>query len=394
MSKKAKTEKQYLSLLNKGCDEGLGLDGSTLDKESLVNLASALGEYLDGSVTRRNFEMLTGVTRSHVDRLVGTFGALKELAGIGDSSSQKKSNNALAKHVKNDKLKELGEERLDWGTDYQKPGADSRWKTILIGTDMHDVECDPFVLRVFLDTIKRINPDNVVIGGDLFDIPEFGKYNVDPRDWDASGRIKFALDHIVKPIREAAGPDVQIDLIEGNHEARLLRHISEDAPALMDVLDKIHGMTIKDIFGLDKYEINYIAKSDLHGWSKADERKSVSKNFETYYDSFMFCHFPEQRMKSGMPGMHGHHHKHIAWSHYNQTFGSYEWHQLGGFHYRDASYADGEIWSNGFMIAHVDTKTKKTVFEYVDIKDFCCVGGTYYTRGRAEHNVAGYKHNK
>lgn len=392
MSKKSKSKAHWSKALESGSI--LESDVKSLTKEDLVLIMSLLALSNDGVVSRNVWENQTGIPRSAVDRLCGTFTALKELAGIGVTSGQRKRNNSLAKHVVSDKLKQLGEDRLNWGQDYVKPGSKSRWKTVLIGTDMHDVECDPFVLRVFIDTISRLSPDKIVLGGDLFDIPEFGKYFCDPREWDASGRIKFALDHIVKPIREAAGDDTQIDLIEGNHEARLLTNMCDNAPALMDVLSRIHGMGMRDIFGLDKYQINYIAKSDLHGWTKADERKEVSKNFETYYDSFMFCHFPEQRMKSGMPGMHGHHHKHTSWSHYNQTFGSYEWHQLGGFHYRDASYADGEIWSNGFMIAHVDTQTKRTVFEYVDIKDFCCVGGKYYTRGRAEHNIAGYKHKK
>ncbi len=389
---KAKSVKQWSKLIENESIVDLDLTSST--KDDLVNIMKALNENLETTPTRTTWESRTGIKRSYVDKICGTFTALKTLAGIDSSPAVKKENNALGKHILNEEVRKLGLERLNWGSDYIKPGSNSRWKTVLIGTDFHDIECDPFVLRVFLDTIKRISPDTIVLGGDLFDIPEFGKYFCDPREWDAAGRIKFGLDHIVAPIREAAGPDTQIDLIEGNHEARLLKDMCDNAPALMDVLSSIHGLTMKDIFGLDKYEINYIAKSDLHGWSKADQNKNVSKNFEIYYDSFMFCHFPEQRMKSGMPGMHGHHHKHIAWSHYNQTFGSYEWHQLGGFHYRDASYADGTIWSNGFMIAHVDTKTKKTVFEYVDIKDFCCVGGQYYARERNEHTIAGYKHKK
>lgn len=387
-----RTQKQWTKMLRDGSI--LDIEAGTVSKDEMVLVMQALASENDGVVSRRIWEDQTGISRSYVDRECGSFTALKELAGVGVTASQRKRNNSVAKHVMKEKVQALGNERLNWGRNYVKPGNGSRWKTAIIGTDFHDIECDPFTLRVFLDTIKRIQPDTVVMGGDLFDIPEFGKYTVDPREWDASGRIKFALDHIVKPIREAAGDNCQIDLIEGNHEARLLNHLCDDSPAMMDVLSNIHGMSMRDIFGLDKYEVNYIAKSDLHGWTKADQNKAVSKNFEIYWDSFMFCHFPEQRMKSGMPGMHGHHHKHIAWSHYNQTFGTYEWHQLGGFHYRDASYADGEIWSNGFMIAHVDTKTKKTVFEYVDVKDFCCVGGQYYTRGKNEHTIAGYKHKR
>jgi hypothetical protein len=35
--------------------------------------------------------------------------------------------------------------------------------------------------------------------GDIFDLPEFGKYGVDPREWDVVGRIKFAHENILAP---------------------------------------------------------------------------------------------------------------------------------------------------------------------------------------------------
>jgi len=85
-----------------------------------------------------------------------------------------------------------------------------------------------------------------------------------------------------------------------------------------------------------------------------------------------------------MPGVSGHHHSHIVWSLYNQTFGSYEWHQMGAGHKNDASYTLGEKWNRGFNIAHVDTLKKSTVFEYVHVADHAVVGGKYYHRAEGE----------
>jgi hypothetical protein len=82
---------------------------------------------------------------------------------------------------------------------------------------MHDKNIDKFYLDVLLDTLKRVQPDVIVLAGDIFDCPEFGKYNVDPRDWDVVGRIKFAHENILAPMREIC-PTAQIDFIEGNHE--------------------------------------------------------------------------------------------------------------------------------------------------------------------------------
>jgi len=388
---KKKSQSYWMNLVKNGKIQEKAQDPkaiAALTTDDMINITKAVATVHVGNVSRRVWTEVTGIGAGVVERIFGTFGALKSESGLSATPGQRKLHNATAKHVMSDKVKAVGIDRQNWGRDYTKP-TDSRYKTVVIGTDFHDVECDPFALRVFVDTLKRIQPDSVCLGGDLFDIPEFSSYFCDPREWDAAGRIKFAHDKILTPIREAA-PNAEMDLIEGNHEARLLKSLCDNDPALMDILHNLHGMTLKDIFGLDKFEVNYIAKSDLHTWKKSDERKAVSKNWKCYYDSFIVCHFPEARMKSGMPGVHGHHHKHISWSHYNHTFGQYEWHQLGGMHYRDASYADGQIWSNGFMIAHVDTKTKKTLFEYVDIKDYACVGGQYYVRGRNEHTLGGW----
>jgi len=366
----------------KKIDSGKTIDSGSLNKEDLVDIVQALSS-LDGTVTRRSFEERTDIPRSVIEKEFGTFTQLKSEAGLIPSRTERKMLNSIAKHSSLDKIRSISEERKSWGARYLKPN-NNRYKTCLMFTDIHDEMCDAFALRVMLDTIKRIDSlDNIIIGGDLFDIPEFGKYFVDPRTWDASGKIKFVHEKILKPLRKAA-PDVQIDLIEGNHEARLLNHVCDNSPALMDILSSVHGMKLEDIFGLDKFQINYVAKSDLTAWTPADTRKEVSKNYKIYHDSFIISHFPSARMKSGMPGAHGHHHKYQAWPMFNQTFGSYTWHQLGGFHIADASYADGTPWNTGMMLIHVDTKTNQTNWEYVNISDFAVVGGKYYEREKGE----------
>jgi hypothetical protein len=54
---------------------------------------------------------------------------------------------------------------------------------------------------------------------------------------------------------------------------------------------------------------------------------------------------------------------------------------MGSGHKRDASYCVGEKWHTGFAIAHVDTVTRSTQFDYITIGDtFAVVGGKFYTR--------------
>src|SRR6185437_13839606 len=96
----------------------------------------------------------------------------------------------IAKHASVDIMREMNTQKSGWEGKYLKPN-NGRWQTILSGSDIHDLECDPFWRMTFIDIAKRVKPEKIVIGGDLFDLSEFGKYTIDPREWDVLGRIKW-----------------------------------------------------------------------------------------------------------------------------------------------------------------------------------------------------------
>lgn len=341
------------------------------------------------AISRNYFRNNSGIKESTWNRHFGTFEEFKRQAGIILGRGAHRLELHLAKHASADVYRTLSEERRTYKDRYDKP-TDGRWKTILAFTDVHDVDCDPFTLRVLLDTAKRLDHviDTVCIGGDLFDLPEFGRFTQDPRDWDVVGRIKFVHDKVLSPLR-AALPNQQIDLIEGNHEARLLRHLGDATPALKAVLSDLHGFTVSRLFGLDEWEINYVANGDLaaRSWSETEHKKEYMRNWKIYYDCVIAHHFPQGRQK-GFPGFHGHHHKHRVWSEDSPLFGAYEWHQLGALHVPMASYTDGEKWNNGFALIHVDTVSKAVQFEYIPVgNSFAVSAGKFYERTEEETNL-------
>ncbi|WP_297478422.1 LAGLIDADG family homing endonuclease [Ferrovum sp.] len=170
----------------------------------------------DRVVTRNYFRIHGSIAESVWSRHYGTFEEFKRQAGIKLSRQQHHLERQIAKHASVDHYRRISVERLDYAEKYTREG-DNRFKTILACSDLHDVDIDPFYLRVLIDTAKRVQPDVISLVGDTFDAAEFGKYTVDPRDWDIVGKIKFVHENIFKPLREAC-PNAQIDLIEGNHE--------------------------------------------------------------------------------------------------------------------------------------------------------------------------------
>lgn len=331
----------------------------------------------DVELTRNYFRNNSQISDAVWTQHFGTFDEFKRQAGVKLNRQQHQLERHIAKHASVDHYRALSDERKNYGQAYTRDNP-RRFKTILCASDLHDEEVDPFWLRVFLDTAARIQPDDVSLVGDIFDLPEFSKYNVDPREWDVVGRIKFAHDNILRPLREAV-PDATIDLIEGNHEARMLNMLCDATPAMRAVLSDLHGFTVGKLFGLDEFEINYHAKLDLAAYTKRDFANELNANHKVYYDAFLCHHFPHAK-NLGMPGVNGHHHSHQVWPQFNVTFGAYEWHQMGCGHKREASYCNGEKWHTGFAIAHIDTFTKSVVTEYVPITDFAVVGGKWYYR--------------
>lgn len=349
--------------------------------EAITDIRSLSESFPERRITRDFYRRHANIPETAWTGLFGTFAEFVRAAGLELSRYENKVRLKTAQHASVDHVRQVSEERKSYGNLYER-NTKSRFKTMIACSDMHDVECDPFYLRVLTETIKTVNPNVVCMDGDIFDLPEFGKYSKDPREWDTVGRIKTGLGMIEK-IREAA-PDAQIDLIEGNHEARLIRHLLENSGAITSLLYDLHDFDLRKLLGLDKYEVNYVANADLCTFTDAQLSKEMVKNHKVYWNSVLAHHFPQGR-SMGLPGFNGHHHQHLVYTDHSTKNGSYEWHQMGCGHMREASYCDGSKWNNGFLIVNVDTVTESVVFDYVSVgSTFSVAGGTWYYRQEDE----------
>jgi len=327
--------------------------------------------------------------QQQIRRFFGTYAELKRQAGLSANRFQRKEELHIAKHVSTDNLKKLSKERKNWGNRYERHN-NNRYALILGAADIHDIEADPFWLRVFIDTAFRSKPDIISLAGDVYDLPEFSRFYKDPREWDQMKRLCFVQNEVFGALRDAA-PKSQIDLIEGNHERRLLKNIINNAPSVGTFLADWLGITIDKALKLDEFEINYIAENDLTTWNKRDEKAELAKNFKIYFDCMVVHHYSTNGRSMGFPGFSAHNHKHEIWNGYNPLFGPYEWHQIGCGHRRDARYTDGLRWHNGFILCHIDKKDKYVNFEYVPITDHAVVGGKLYVRNKKEIVIPGRK---
>ncbi len=334
----------------------------------------------DNNLTRHRYREAGKYETFEVEKVFGSFTEAKRAAGLQHTRLQQQVLGQLARHAAHDELRKMTIERADYAEKYRKPTG-RRFQTILGCNDVHDKEMDAFWGRVFLDTARRVQPDVIALNGDIYDLPEFGRYMVDPREWDVVGRIK-AVHEFLEGLREAC-PDAEIVFIEGNHEARLLRHLAEASPSIQAVLADLHGFTVPKLLGLDTFEVRYVGRGNLAAFNKSDINRELEKNYEIFFNSVLAHHFPHGKNR-GVPGWNGHHHKEVATPFFSQQYGPSMWHQFGCGHRREASYCEADLWDMGFGLYHVDAERQRSVCEYVSVKDFAVVGGQYYVRGADE----------
>jgi hypothetical protein len=345
-------------------------------EEELIQIVRTLKlEAPNKWITRNFFRESTQIPDSAWTNIFGTFEEFARQARFSVNRGAHQQEKRVAAHKSRDHYKDANE-RHKWSGQYLR-NDNSRVKTQVVFSDTHDILIDPFYKRVLVDACHRIQPDRIIMNGDLFDLPEFGRYTIDPRTWNVVGRIRVVHD-LVGQLRESC-PDAEFWFIEGNHEFRLIRHLQDQTPAMRAVLADLHGWDTKKLLGIDAFEVNYVSKADLRASAVGEIKKEVGKNWHLFDGCYLVSHY--KMAGRGYDGTNGHDHKYQAWPVRRLDGGSGTWMQYGCGHVIDADYCSAEgIWNLGFGIVHIDTLTKSVCQQYIPITHIAEVGGEFYYR--------------
>lgn len=335
------------------------------------------------SITRNFYRHNGKYSDATFSQFFGTFHEFRRQAGLELSRGQHSLERKIAKHASLDLQRNFyKKEVLPYHEKYDRKGKSERYKTILVGSDFHDIECDPFMLSVFIDTARRTQPDVIVLNGDVFDLYEASRYTIDLRKIKIVERFDYVKQKIFAPLREAC-PHAQIDLIAGNHEWRLMNLLSERTPAMKVILSDVMGLSLADVFGLDEYEINLVCKVDLAAWSVTDVSNELKENYKVYYNCFVASHF--KCLDFGLSGSSGHTHRPESITFANLPMGKLSWTTTGCMSVTKAEYVAGmDKWTNSFALFHVDTHNKFVAPEHFIVPgDHAIIHGVLYTRTKS-----------
>jgi len=349
--------------------------------ECIKELQLLQSKFPEKNMTRGFFRGNSEFKDSVWEKYFGNFTEFKQVAGLELSKQQKIIKNSVSKHSSTDHYKDFYKDKIfPWHNKYDiQESKNKDIKVLMIASDLHDIHVDRFALSVFIDQCSRIQPDHIILAGDIYDMPEFSYWAKDPREFKIKERFDFVRQHIFGALRNVC-PKSQIDLVIGNHEYRLLRVLADATPNLKVLLSDVMGITLEDMFMLKEHKINLIAKLNLHTFSKQEGKSEVESNYKIYYDCFVVTHKKDYGF--GLSGCNGHHHRLEMTTHRNIPSKQYSWVQMGGMHELDAEYYEGlNTWNLGYNQVTINTK-EKTVLQVPRMihEDWAMVNGVYYAK--------------
>jgi hypothetical protein len=362
----------------------LGRRGEVTRKEMIADLqrVSKVNVGLGPSPSRRRYRELGHFSEQMVIDIFGTHEEFKRASGLADSRETRAHTLLLAATNHAAQFREYADTHLlPWRGKYEKR-LDGEL-TILVGSDFHSQYVDPFALACFLETAKEVQPDIIVLNGDVVEFSGAGRWSKRPGlNLTLQSEIDFCRREILRACREAC-PDAQIDWVVGNHEDRLTRFLADTARPLAG----LDCLQFEKLFSLDALEVNLVFGDNFLATTAGERRDDVNRTWKIYGGCYVVAHHTpggqnpgkKQLQRFGMSGTSGHTHKaslyaepslaspHRDWSVTGMMAG-----QIVGRSYRDVPSG----WTNGFVLATV-IPSKGVVFqEPASIKaGVCTVAG-------------------
>ena len=357
-------------------------DPLATEAEVVADIRRVQEDYPTKHITRNFYRIYGKYSDGTWNKYFGTWLEARRQAGLELNRFQHGVERDVAKHAHLDLYRQFQKDEIDpWVGNYTLPPENGeRFKKILICSDLHDKQLDPFCWSVFLDTAARVQPDVIVLAGDVYDEAEFSRFDQDPRQYSIKEASDFVKEKIFKPLREVC-PTTQIDFIIGNHDLRILKYLANKCANMRVLLSDVMDLTLEDLLGLKEFNIKLVSRFDLSAFTPAEKRSEIKTNYKIYYNSLVVDHHGLQTFSLSV--CYGHTHRTKMDSSANLIVGPIHAVNMGCMAKIDFEYQERMNKSHqSFCLWHIDTKTKQCQPEHFIFTDeMICVAGKFYTRG-------------
>jgi len=132
----------------------------------------------------------------------------------------------------------------------------SKRQSVMIIPDVQLPFHDPVILDKLIKIAEKYQPDRILQGGDLIDLPTVSRWTKGSAEEYApvlQEHITQTKDEFFSPLRKAA-PKAAMEWLSGNHDERLFDYITKYAYPLRS----LDALSMENLFELKKFDVNYV----------------------------------------------------------------------------------------------------------------------------------------
>lgn len=348
--------------------------------------------YRGFAASRQRYRHLGFFPEIVVEDIFGNHEEFQRAAGLRDSRTTTLVRNKAARLHTHQQIMEYAKEHvLKYAGMYDRTarlkGRDD--VQVVVGSDFHSWFVDPFALDVFIATIKMVNPEIIILNGDVWDFPTISRHRQMPGHFHLNlhEEREFGQKQILARVREAA-PDATIYLVIGNHEYRLVTYLADAAPRLAGLPE----LEFETFLGLKEFEISLVCQSSFLAPTAAARKLDKRDNWLKLFDCFVATHgtslgkFPADSEMNGafrMSGTSGHTHRPQIISSNSLGTGPISWMStpmMAGFAVGRDYVSTPSAWNMGFGVVSINPKKRLVSQQLVIVhEDWASFGGKSWT---------------
>lgn len=348
--------------------------------------------YRGFSASRQRYRKLGHYPEIMVEDFFGNHEEFLRAAELKDSRETTKVRNKAARLHTHQQIAEYAQKHVLAYTGLYDRTAHLNTKDhvdIVVGSDFHSWFVDPFALEVFIDTIKLVAPQIIVLNGDVFDFPQISRHRQMPGHFHLNlhEERQFGREKILRRVREAA-PDATIYYLIGNHEYRLVTYLADAAPRLAGCPE----LEFDTFLGIKEFELSLVCQSSFLAPTAKARKLDKRDNWLKLFDCWVATHgtscakFAADVEMNGafrMNGTSGHTHRPQLITSNSLGTGPISWMStpmLAGYAVGRDYVPGPSAWNMGFGVVSINPKKRLVSQQLVIVhEDWATFGGRVWT---------------
>jgi hypothetical protein len=336
------------------------------------------------SISRKRYRLFGWYPEGYLDRF-GTWTRALEVAGLRSEAGTRLLRASRAQSNQREHVARYVERYVEpYALKRDRFTTLSQAYLLLSISDTHATFLCPFTWHSFLSAIRDLQPDGVLLNGDILEGAEISRHPKIP-GWSVPLQVEldFARE-MVRQIR-AVGHDGDLLVGGGNHGVdRLASYLAQVAPALAN----LRCLRIDELLGLDSFDVQLLQSGTIASPAGTSDHKPGALLWDSYrihHGTYCGGQPAAQELRAaGRSGQSGHVHRaHLAHG-TTEAQSALSWMSTpAGCTERAArSYirATTTGWQKGFGLAYVFPDGAVRQYPVLTDNDVCVVEGFCYRR--------------